>query len=43
MKSLKLSVRDIAFLGLSLAILEISKIAFDFIPNVELVTLLFIA
>ncbi len=42
MNSLKLSVRDIAFLGLALAILEISKVAFDFLPNVELVTLLFI-
>ena len=37
-----ISIRTVAYLGASLAILEISKIALDFIPNVELVTLLFI-
>ena len=37
-----LSIRTVAYLGVSLAILEISKVVLDFIPNVELVTLLFI-
>ncbi|WP_031551650.1 MULTISPECIES: hypothetical protein [unclassified Oribacterium] len=37
-----LSVKDIAYLGISLAILEASKLALDFLPNVEVVTLLFI-
>jgi energy-coupling factor transport system substrate-specific component len=37
-----LTVKDIAYLGISLAILEASKLALDFLPNVEVVTLLFI-
>ena len=37
-----LSVKDVAYMGISLAILEASKLALDFLPNVEVVTLLFI-
>lgn len=37
-----LTIREIAYLGICIAILEVSKIALDFLPNVELVTLLFI-
>ena len=42
MKNPKVSVKDVAYLGVSLAILEASKLALDFLPNVEVVTLLFI-
>lgn len=38
----RLTIREIAYLGICLAILEVSKLALDFLPNVELVTLLFI-
>ena len=38
----KISVKDVAFLGISLAILEASKLALDLLPNIEVVTLLFI-
>ena len=36
------SVKSVAYLGASLAILEASKLALDFLPNIEVVTLLFI-
>jgi energy-coupling factor transport system substrate-specific component len=42
MSDSKISVKNVAFLGVSLAILEASKLALDFLPNVEMVTLLFI-
>ena len=42
MSDLRLSAKDIAYLGISLAILEASKLALDLLPNVEAVTLLFI-
>ncbi len=42
MDNTKLTVRDVAYLGAALAILEVGKVALDFIPNVEVVTLLFI-
>lgn len=35
---IKISVRDIALIGMMTAIIEVSKIALSFIPNVELVT-----
>lgn len=35
---LKLTVRDIALIGMMIAILEVCKRAMDFLPNVELVT-----
>lgn len=35
---LKLTVRDIALIGMMIAILEVCKRALDFLPNVELVT-----
>lgn len=38
----KISVKDVAYLGISLAILEASKIALDVLPNIEVITLLFI-
>lgn len=38
----KLSVKDVVYLGISLAILEAAKLALDLLPNVEAVTLLFI-
>ncbi len=38
----RLSVKYIAYLGISLAILEASKLALDLLPNIEVVTLLFI-
>ncbi|MCR4924229.1 MAG: hypothetical protein K5931_09520 [Lachnospiraceae bacterium] len=38
----RLSVKEITYLGASLAMIEVSKLALDFLPNVELVTLLFI-
>lgn len=38
----KISVKDIAYMGISLAILEVSKLALDLLPNIEVVTLLFI-
>ncbi len=37
-----LSVKNITYMGMALAILEVSKLALDFLPNVEVVTLLFI-
>ena len=42
MDNRSVSVRLVAYLGVSLAILEASKLALDFLPNVEVVTLLFI-
>ncbi len=39
--SLRKTVRDIAIMGVMLAIIEAGKHALDFLPNVELVTLLF--
>lgn len=36
------SVRDVAVLGVALAVIEVTKQVLSFIPNVELVTLLFI-
>ncbi|MCR5683970.1 MAG: hypothetical protein K6G81_00920 [Lachnospiraceae bacterium] len=42
MSNSKISVKDVAFLGMSLAILEVSKLALDLLPNIEVVTLLFI-
>ena len=42
MSDLKVSVKDVAYLGISLAILEASKLALDLLPNIEVVTLLFI-
>ena len=38
----KLTIKEIAYLGISIAILEVSKLALDFLPNIEVVTLLFI-
>lgn len=37
-----ISAKDLAYLGISLALLEASKLALDMLPNVEVVTLLFI-
>ncbi len=42
MNDSKFSVKDIAYLGIALALLEAAKLALDFLPNVELVTLLLI-
>ena len=42
MSDSKVSVKDVAYLGISLALLEASKLALDLLPNVEVVTLLFI-
>ena len=42
MSDSKISVKDVAYLGISLALLEASKLALDLLPNVEVVTLLFI-
>ena len=42
MKGLQLSAKSIAYSGIMLAILEAAKLALDFVPNVEAVTLLFI-
>ncbi len=42
MSAFKLSAKDVAYLGVSLALLEASKLALDLLPNVEIVTLLFI-
>ena len=42
MSNSKVSVKDVAYLGISLAILEVSKLALDFLPNIEVITLLFI-
>ena len=38
----RMAVRDITYLGMMLAIIEVSKKLLEFLPNVELVTLLFI-
>lgn len=38
----KISVQDIALIGMMLATIEVAKNALAFLPNVELVTLLFI-
>ncbi|MBR1757743.1 MAG: hypothetical protein IJ744_03315 [Lachnospiraceae bacterium] len=38
----KFSVRDLALYGLLIAIMEVSKHALDFLPNVELISLLVI-
>ncbi len=35
---MKLQIRDIAFIGMMIAILEVSKRVLDFIPNVELIS-----
>lgn len=40
--SRRISVRDIAFIGMMTAALEAAKLALSFVPNVELVTLLVI-
>ncbi len=42
MSESQITVKDVAYLGVSLAILEASKLALDLLPNVEVVTLLFI-
>ena len=42
MSDSKVSVKDVAYLGISLALLEASKLALDLLPNIEVVTLLFI-
>ena len=42
MKGSVLSVRELARLGLMLAVMEAAKRMLDFLPNVELITLLFI-
>ena len=39
---LRSPAKSVAYLGMMLAILEVSKVALDLIPNVEVVTLLFI-
>ena len=36
------SAKNVTYLGISLAILEASKLALDMLPNIEVVTLLFI-
>lgn len=36
--TLKLSVQDIALIGMMTAVIEVSKLALSFLPNVELVT-----
>ena len=41
-KRYRITIRDIAVLGMMLAMLEAVKRALEFLPNVELVTLLFI-
>lgn len=38
MKSAKISIQDIALIGMMIAVLEVSKRALDFLPNIELVT-----
>ncbi len=35
----RVSAKNVAYLGVSLAILEASKLALDFLPNVEMVTI----
>ncbi|MDE5679190.1 MAG: hypothetical protein K2I01_01990, partial [Lachnospiraceae bacterium] len=35
---LKISIQDIALIGMMTAIIEVSKLALSFLPNVELVT-----
>ena len=42
MSDRKVSEKDVVYLGISLAILEAAKLALDMLPNVEVVTLLFI-
>ncbi len=42
MSKINLSAKKVAYLGISLALMEIGKIALDFLPNVEVITLLFI-
>ncbi len=42
MSDTRASAKEVAYLGLSLAILEASKLALDMLPNIEVVTLLFI-
>lgn len=37
-RKMKISVRDIALVGMMIAIIEVSKRALDFVPNIELVT-----
>ena len=37
-----ISAKEVAYLGISLALLEASKLALDMLPNIEVVTLLFI-
>ncbi len=42
MNKFKITTMELVYLGLAVALLEISKLALEFLPNVELVTLLFI-
>ena len=42
MSDSKVSAKDVAYLGISLALLETSKLALDLLPNIEVITLLFI-
>ena len=37
-QSIKLSIQDIALIGMMTAVIEVSKLMFNFLPNVELVT-----
>lgn len=37
-KNLQLGVRDIALIGMMTAVIEVSKLAMSFLPNIELVT-----
>lgn len=40
--NLHLTTKDIAFIGMMIASLEVAKLALSFLPNIELVTLLII-
>ncbi len=42
MKKNKLTIRDIAVIGVMIATIEVAKLALSYVPNVELVTLLII-
>ena len=37
-KTVQIGVRDIALIGMMTAVIEVSKLALSFLPNVELVT-----
>ncbi len=41
-EKLKISVKDVALVGIMVAIIETAKVALGFIPNMEIVSLLFI-